>query len=157
MLGSFFNTVANTVTSFADDLWEGAKTVGSNLMAGKSAFTDTAVGSFLNANPIIGKAAGYAFEGMFGKDGGLKSPAVRGQRMSSVPTSAGSSRFESSAADMGFTDRVQNAMRTAYRSAPQNSVIGQSIAAIRAKQATGPLLQISQPAIAVRKTTKAAD
>lgn len=157
MLGDFFSTVAKTVTTFADDVWEGAVKVGSNLMEGNSAFAGTAVGSFLNANPIIGKAAGYAFEGMFGKDGGLKSPAVRGQRMSSVPTAAGSSNFQSSAADMGFTDRVQNAMRTAYRSAPQNSVVGQSIAAIRAKQATGPLLQISQPSIAVRKTTKATD
>lgn len=157
----FGKDVWDTGSQIASNVWDAANTpgtqslfTGTSLSGGWLDSTTMAIGSFLD-NPIVKAGAGYALNSMVSKDGTLKSPSVKGSRMSgSARQSSGSSQFSASAADLGFTDRVQNAMRTIRNSNVGSGTIQDTVARLQSRPARGPLLDITAPQVAVRSTTK---
>lgn len=159
-VGDWASDVWDTTSAIAGNAWQDISTEadvnwfsGTSLQGGWLDTTTTAIGSFLD-NPIIKAGAGYAMNSMFDKNGNLQSPSVKGARLSGSRQSAGSSQFSSSAADLGFTDRVQNAMRTIRNAGVGGGTIQDTVARLQTRPARGPLLDITAPQVAVRTTTK---
>jgi len=96
-----------------------------------------------------GKAvAGYAQGALFGEAGMPQFGAPKGQRVSAPRTSAGSSAYTASPVDLGYTSRVQNAIRTA-ENARTGSAVGQTIRKLSTRPSKGPLLRLAQSQIKV--------
>lgn len=134
----YVSGAAETAYDYATDYYEGSfldKTI-----SGASDFLGTDAGQF---------AAGYAKEALFGKSGVPQFGAPKGARMSgSGRASVGSSAYQASPVDLGYTARVQNAVRTA-QNARTGSAIEQTIRKLSTRPSKGPLLNLAQSQIRV--------
>jgi hypothetical protein len=120
-------------------------TVGSAYDAAKSWATSDSVKNWAGATGAI----------LYGKSGFKPTaPSVKGARLSGASSPAGSSQFNASAVDLGYTGKVQNAMNAISRGRVVGGAIDGTVAMLRARGMTGPLLQISQTPINVRSRAK---
>jgi len=102
--------------------------------------------SFLSTD--LGKVAGSAASALFGESGSPQFGAPRASRVSAPRTSVSSGAYQASPVDLGYTAKVQNAMRVA-QNARAGSPVGQTVQRLQTKPATGPLLRIAQSNIRV--------
>jgi len=133
----YVSGAASTAYEAASDYYEGSfldKTI-----SGASDFLGTDAGK---------SVAGYAKEALFGESGTPKFGAPKGKRVSAPRTSAGSSAYKASPVDLGYTARVQNAVRAA-QNARAGSPVGQTIRKLSTRPSKGPLLRVGQSQIKV--------
>lgn len=95
-----------------------------------------------------GAAKGAAASFYDAEKGQIKAPTASGQRLRAPRESAGSSTYKSSASDLGYTQKVQNAFEKATN-AQQGSKIQAVINQVQSRQSRGPLLQLGSPQIKV--------
>lgn len=121
----------------------------------EGSFLDKALSSeWLDSSTSKGKlasaVAGKAYDSMFGKDKTPQFGAPRGARLSGSGSRAavGSASYKTSAVDLGYTAKVQNAFRAA-QNARAGSAVAQTIQRLQTKPAKGPLLQLGTTPINV--------
>lgn len=137
--------------------WKAASEFGTEAYDVVESYLDKGIG-FLDAvgeNKMVSSIAGFAAKSLFNPEtGALKGSGVKGQRMSSVSPSAGSAAYKASAVDMGYTAKVQNAIRAA-QNARVGSKIDTTIGYISSKPAKGPLLKLDSDAAKIAVAPRA--
>lgn len=103
--------------------------------------------SFLTSD-LGSKVAGTAAKSLFGESGTPKFGAPSAGRVRAPRTSVSSGAYQATPVDLGYTAKVQNAMRVA-QNARAGSPVGQTIQRLQTKPAKGPLLQVAQSNIRV--------
>jgi len=127
--------VGSFLTSSASDMWNTASS-----WASSSGFSFDA-----------GKFATAAAAALYGKDGMPTAGTPKAGRLSGSARSSGTTgSYKASAVDLGYTSKVQNALRTAMNSQVGSGSIEATLAMLRARQAKGPLLQIPEATISIK-------
>lgn len=116
----------------------------------EGSFLDRALsGDLLDKTKTAAEIAGQAKTLLYGEKGMPQFGTPKGQRLSSGSRSAVSSgSYKASAVDLGYTAKVQNAVRAASN-ARAGSVIAQTVQQLRTRPAKGPLLQLGTTPIKV--------
>lgn len=123
--------VGSFLTTTAGDIWDSATSWAGSIDAGEF-------------------AAGAA-KSLWGASGTPKASAVKGSRLSGSSRSSGvTGSYKASPVDLGYTAKVQNALRTAMNSQVGSGSIEATLAMLRARQSRGPLLQIPEATISVK-------
>lgn len=100
-------------------------------------------------SPGVGSAAKVASAALYGKSGMPQLGAPKGARLSGGARSAVSSgSYKASSVDLGYTSKVQNAIRSA-QNARVGSPVQQTVARLSSRPAKGPLIQIGAAPIKV--------
>lgn len=129
--------VGSFLTSSAGDVWDSAM----NLIP------DTP--DWLNVDAA--KFATSVGTSLWGESGTPKASGVKGTKMSGAGRGAASSgSYKASAVDLGYTSKVQNALRTAMNTQVGSGSVEATLAMLRARQSKGPLLQIPEATISVK-------
>lgn len=133
--------------------------VGSFLTSSASSAWDTVSGAATNVwdsatdwfDVDVGKFASSAATALYGKDGKPDIGTVKGAKMSGSARSSGvTGSYKATAADLGYTAKVQNAMQAAMNSQMGGSPVTNTIGMLRSRQARGPLLQIPEATISLK-------
>lgn len=107
----------------------------------------TGVSNFLDTD--LGKTATKAATALYGKTGAPQFGAPKGSRLSGgARSSVSSGTYKASAVDLGYTSKVQNAIRAA-QNARAGTAIQQTVAKLQTRPARGPLIQIGASPIKV--------
>ena len=116
----------------------------------EGSFLDKALsGDLLEKTKTTMDIAGQAKTLLYGEKGMPQFGTPKGQRVSSASRSAVSSgAYKSSAVDLGYTAKVQNAIRAA-NNARAGSVVAQTVQKLQTRPAKGPLLQLGTTPIKV--------
>lgn len=127
--------VGSFLTSTAGDIWDTASS-----WASSSPFSFDA-----------SKFATSAATALWGEGGMPKADKVKGGRLSGSARSSGTTgSYKANPVDLGYTAKVQNALRTAMNSQTGSGSIEATLAMLRARQSKGPLLQIPEATISVK-------
>ena len=117
--------------------------------------TFTEAYDWLGGSAGVSKAAGAAYNALYGKDGIPSANVPKAQKLSGASRASGSAgTFKASAADFGFTPQVQRAMQSAINSDKGYGSLEQAIAMLRSRRSQGPFLQLESPQINVKSRAK---
>lgn len=182
MISNGWNTAVSTATELADDFgdWVGDVTgfadpsfdTYSTYGMSPQEYVDNYTlkgnlgdfGTFLDDNIIspisnidmktVAGTAKATSELLYGKSGTPTYGSPKAKMISANTSGAPSGSYQASAVDLGYTPKVQNAMRAIQSSRIPGGAIDATIQMLRSRQAQGPLLRIAQTPIDVKSRAK---